>query len=116
MAAVVPPSAAAQAAFNELVAELGRYGSVERRRLFGREGLRAGGKYFAFLDGDRLVVHLRPEQVAALIASGRGETGASLSPSMRKWLAVPFSPGPEGLIGWAGLLADALARANSGAD
>jgi hypothetical protein len=113
VAGVVRPGAAAQRAFDELAAELGRSAPVEVRRLFGREGLRAGGRYFAFLDGDRLVVHVPPAQAAALLASGRGETGSSLSPSMRKWLAVPFSPEPEGRVGWSRLLDDALVWAAS---
>lgn len=109
MAAVASPGAEARAAFDVLAAELLRQPNVERRRLFGRDGLRADGKYFAFLDGDRLVVHLQPERTAALLASGEGEVGTSLSPSMRKWLAVPFSAEPPGRVRWAALLADAQA-------
>jgi hypothetical protein len=62
---------------------------VERARIMRSMGLRAGGKFFAFVrDGD-LVVKLPAERVTALVASGEGAPFVgSRERVMREWVVL----------------------------
>jgi TfoX/Sxy family transcriptional regulator of competence genes len=105
------PDPRARRVFDELAAEhLGQPGTG-RRRMFGRDGLSAGGKFFAFLDRDRLVVKLPPATTEALIAGGEAAVATDVSPTMRKWVTVPLPDDPDR---WRRLLAEAREYAGAG--
>lgn len=62
--------------------------------MFGRNGLTVHGRFFAFLDGDRLLLKVPPSAANALVAKGGGVHRESVSPTMTKWIAVPFASRP----------------------
>ena len=71
-------------------------------RGFGAAALKVGGSIFAMLSGDRLVVKLPRERVAALIASGGGAPfDAGKGHPMQEWVVVED---PD----WQALAAEAL--------
>jgi len=105
---VTGPDPRARRLFEELAAEhLGQPG-IGRRRMFGRDGLSADGKFFAFLDRNGLVVRVPPATTEALIAAGEAEVATSVSPTMRKWVLMPPPADPDR---WRRLLAEARAYA-----
>jgi TfoX/Sxy family transcriptional regulator of competence genes len=97
--------------FAQLAAELsGEHGSlpgVARRRMFGRAGLSVHGKFFAFLNADRLVLKLPAATATALLASGAARPATDLSPTMRHWVSVPA---PDAIYRWRQLLHEAHAH------
>ena len=98
---------APRALFDELAeALLGRPG-ISHKRLFGRDGLRVGETFFAFFDRDRLVLKLPESSAAALVASGRAVVATDVSPTMRKWVAVPAPSNDAGRRRWRELLDEA---------
>jgi TfoX/Sxy family transcriptional regulator of competence genes len=46
---------------------------VEKARMFGSDGLKTGGKFFAMVSKGALVVKLPAERVDVLVSSGAGE-------------------------------------------
>jgi TfoX/Sxy family transcriptional regulator of competence genes len=81
---------------------------VERRRMFGADGLRVDGTFFAFLAQDHLVVKVAPATREELLASGQAQTAESVSPSMRRaWVMLPFHPGAAGTKRWKRLMTEA---------
>ena len=91
--------------FDQLASELA---DVAQRRMFGRPGLRVNGKFFAFLNHDRLVLKLPAATASALLASGAARVATDLSPTMRQWVSVPA---PEASDSWRHLLQQAHAHA-----
>lgn len=99
-----------QAVWEELAAEQLRRPGTSRRRMFGRDGLSAHGKFFAFLDRGGLVVKLPPATTAALLAAGEAAAATSVSPTMTKWVLVP-APSATASHRWRELVAEARAYA-----
>lgn len=71
-----------------------------------KPGLRVGGKIFAMLPYDELLVKLPAERCAAMVESGERRAFVTGKGTMREWLVVK---GVE-LDRWADLAADALAH------
>ena len=72
---------------------------------FGSNGLRVGGKIFAMLVNDRLVVKLPKQRVDALIAGGEGERfDPGHGRLMREWLSLA----PESRTDWLALAREAM--------
>jgi TfoX/Sxy family transcriptional regulator of competence genes len=62
---------------------------VERARMFGSEGLRVGGKFFATFSKGRFVVKLSRERVDELVASGQGERfDPGSGRQMKEWVVL----------------------------
>jgi TfoX/Sxy family transcriptional regulator of competence genes len=55
--------------FEEMAAKHFQRPEVGRRRMFGHDGLNVNGKFFAFLNGDRLALKLLPAKAAEPIAA-----------------------------------------------
>lgn len=81
---------AAESSFERLAAVQSGHADVARRKMFGRDGLTVGGKFFAFLDADRLLLKLPKAKREALLAQGHATSALSVSPSMSKWVAIPY--------------------------
>lgn len=60
-------------------------------RSLNNETLTVGGKIFAFLKGDELVLKLPRAQVVALLEAGDGEAFTAGGRTMREWAAVPWT-------------------------
>src|SRR5689334_10577543 len=107
------PSAASAAdeLFESVVGPLLEDPCVTRSTMFGAHGLRIGGKFFATLTRDRLVVKLPRERVEALVSGG---AGARFDPGhgrlMKEWVGVP----PTSADDWSGLLREARAFVGAG--
>jgi hypothetical protein len=99
--------------FEELAAEHRRRPGAGRRRMFGRDGLSVHGMFFAFLNGDRLVLKLPPVLAAALLAAGDALPAVALSPSMRTWVMVLPPAGVVDDRDWRALVAEARAYAGA---
>ena len=99
--------------FEQLAAEQVQLPGVARRHVFGRAGLNVRGTFFAFLNGDRLVLKLPAATASALVASGAARVAVDLSPSMRKWISVPT---PVAVDGWRQLMQQAHAHAATHAE
>jgi hypothetical protein len=94
----------AQEQYDELATEwLGRPG-VSLGRSLRNETLTVGGKIFAFLKDERLVVKLPAARVAALLAEGAGVPFESGGRRMKEWVAVPAATHPGH---WRELMAEA---------
>lgn len=91
--------------FGAVVAALAHEGDVTTSRMFGSDGLKAGGKVFAMSVKGRLVVKLVAERVAELVASG---VAVPFDPGhgrvMREWAAVADRPD----VDWLELSREAL--------
>ena len=62
---------------------------VDRGRMFNAEGLRIGGKFFAFPKEDEVVLKLPAERVEDLVTSGVGSPfDAGKGTPMREWVTV----------------------------
>ena len=84
-----------QEQFAALAETLGGGEGVSQARMFGSPGLRVGGKVFACLVRDRLVVKLPRPEVDALVAAGAGERfDPGMGRRMKEWVTVP--PGDAG--------------------
>ena len=85
------------------------YGEQEgggRRRAFGSNALKTGGRIFALFSHDRLVVKLPATRVKALIEGGAGRRfDPGHGRLMREWLDV----GVDDPATWADLAREALA-------
>lgn len=78
---------------------------------FGARALKAGGKIFAMLARDRLVVKLPRSRVDALVDAGEGERfDPGHGRLMREWLSL--DPGSD--LPWADLAREALAFVGPG--
>lgn len=90
--------------FRPLLEAFQRDPGVSQGSMFGAPGLKVGGKVFAMLVKGKLVVKLRKERVAALVAAGEGE---HFDPGhgrlMKEWVAV----GSGAKAGWLGLAKEA---------
>jgi hypothetical protein len=95
---------AAEQSFERLAAAQLASADVGRRRVFGRGGLTVHGRFFAFLDGDQLLVKVLPSTANALVARGEACTTESVSPTMTRWIAVPFASRPAR---WQALITEA---------
>ena len=97
--------------FQSLAANFLHEPGVTKSKMFGSEGLRVGGKFFATLVKGRLVVKLPKERVAALVASKDGEFfDPGMGRLMKEWLAV--DPGSK--ADWLSLVGEAKAFVSSG--
>ena len=72
--------------------------AVSRAKMFASDGLRVGGKFFAFAKDGELVVKLPAPRVAELLESGgrvftRGEKGVP----MKEWVCLPLADEQESL-------------------
>jgi TfoX/Sxy family transcriptional regulator of competence genes len=94
----------AEALFQQVAAAYEGDPDVSLGRMFGSPGLKVGGKVFAMLVKDRLVLKLPADRVDGLIASG---AGARFDPGhgkvMREWVAIA----PTTAGGWLGFAAEA---------
>lgn len=62
---------------------------VQAGKIFHSEGLKSGGKFFAFNRNDELVVKIAQERVAQLIAEGAGwPFDAGKGRPMREWVVL----------------------------
>ena len=78
---------------------------VERGTGFGTSpGLRVGGRIFAMLPRDRLVVKLPAERCAAIVAAGEGALLTNGRRTMREWVEVETADP----VAWAALADEAL--------
>ncbi|HET8906911.1 MAG TPA: hypothetical protein VFN11_08105, partial [Ktedonobacterales bacterium] len=84
---------------------LGDHDVVQSGRGFGADALKARGKIFAMLAGERLVVKLPRQRVDALVASGEGERFDPRRDGrlMKEWLALA----PTSEIDWLTLAREA---------
>lgn len=100
-------SAAFAAVVDALTAEHG----VARGRMFGAEGLKAGGQVFAMEVKGRLVVKLSAARAAALRDAG---LAVAFDPGhgrlMKQWVSVA----PDAGAGWEALAREALTFARGG--
>ena len=86
--------------------------SIGAQRGFGKGGLTVDGKLFATLHGAALLLKLPADQVASLIASGRGHMfDAGKGRPMREWVIVDLA----GSADWRKLARDALEFVGGGA-
>ena len=68
--------------------------ALERTRMMGSEGLKTGGKFFAMVSKDELVVKLPRERVDELVAAGAGHRfDPGHGRLMKEWVAL--RPGDE---------------------
>ncbi len=79
-----------QLLFDELAAAYPSRPGVTRRLMFGSEGLRYEGSFFAFVGGDgELIVKLPKEQADRLVGSGEATRMRAGRREMRQWIGVP---------------------------
>ena len=99
---------AAQAAFEELADEYEGRPGVSHGRIWHSDGLTVGGKIFAMVVRDELVVKLPAARATALVDAG-GATRFEPSPgrAMREWVSIPLPPRRRAL--WGELVAEAYA-------
>jgi uncharacterized protein YndB with AHSA1/START domain len=72
---------------------------TSKRRKFGSNGLKFKGKLFAMLSGDRLVLKLPEQRVAALVTSGDGQRMVSGGArEMKEWLVLDARSGQDWLL------------------
>lgn len=78
--------------------------SVSEGRMFGADGLKAGGKIFAMLVKGRLVLKLPGQRVEALVAAGAGERfDPGHGRVLKEWIAIE----PEAGEDWLSLATEA---------
>ena len=78
-------------AYDELVDGFLTRPEVAPGRSLSNETLTVGGKIFAFLKGDHLVVKLPRAQVVALLEADQGEAFTAGGRTMREWVSVPWT-------------------------
>ena len=105
--------AAGQEWFDGLAVDYLDLPDVDRTRMFGSEGLRARGKFFAFVgsEGD-LIVKLPAELAAGLVADGAAEPVKIGRNPAREWLSLPEVADGD-LQPWRDALAEAHRYATS---
>lgn len=104
-------SRTARDVFERLAQEQRRTPGVQRKRMFGHDGLNLDGRYYAFLDGDCLAVKLSRDDVASLVLADDVISAERVSPSMRRtWTCVPLSAEHGGEERWVALMAEARGR------
>jgi hypothetical protein len=87
---VKPPPAPPSREFLTLVAVFTERPGVDRARMMGCEGLRVGGKYFAYEWRGDLVVKLPRDTVESYVASGHGTPfDPGMGRPMKEWLTIP---------------------------
>lgn len=86
---------ATQALYDELAATLLARPGVTPGRILSAEALTIGGKVFAFLTRNRLVVKVPEVRVAELIAAGTAAHLAMPGRVMREWIEVPVGATSE---------------------
>lgn len=86
-------------------------GTEPGARGFGRGGLKVGGKLFAMVSQDRLIVKIPAERVDELVAGGDGDhfDPRKNGVAMREWLAVD----PASTLDWHALTEEARAYVSS---
>ena len=94
----VRPQSTADKLFEPMVEALISDIKISKSKMFGSPGLKVGGKVFAMLVKEKLVVKLSQERVEALVASGNG---ARFDPGhgriMKEWVTVKPLPKSEWL-------------------
>ena len=100
---------AAADVFDELAVAYDGRPDVSHGRIWHSDGLTVGGKIFAMVVRDELVVKLPAPRVSALVDAGSG-TRFEPSPgrAMREWVSMPL-PSRRGRAVWEGLVAEAYA-------
>ena len=80
----------AQALFDEVSERLlAEDAALERTRMMGSEGLKTGGKFFAMVSKDELVVKLPRERVDELVEAGAGHRfDPGHGRLMKEWVAL----------------------------
>ena len=91
------------AAYDDLADQFLSRSGVALGRSLNNETLTVGGKIFAFLKDDALVVKVPATTVAALLASGDGVAFMAGGRTMREWAVVTDS------ALWPALMEEALA-------
>jgi hypothetical protein len=98
----------AQRGFDALAEELTELPDVDRAMMFGSKGIRARGRFLAFVGAaGQLVVKLPSARVAELVAVGTGSRvriGRNLA---AEWIGVPYAPDADGGDLWRLLLLEA---------
>lgn len=100
--------AAAQAVLDLLSGDHIVRPGVERDRMFGSDGLKVNGKFFAFIGREgRLILKLPAGQAADLVAAGKAEPVTIGSRKTREWVGLPMPGTPGDTAEWKRALADA---------
>jgi hypothetical protein len=100
--------AAAQAVLDRLSGDYIVRPGVERDRMFGSDGLKVNGKFFAFIGREgRLILKLPARQAADLVAAGKAEPVTIGSRKTREWVGLPLPGAPGDTTEWKRALADA---------
>ena len=100
--------AAAQAVLDRLSGDYIVRPGVERDRMFGSDGLKVNGKFFAFIGREgRLILKLPASQAADLVAAGKAEPVTIGSRKTREWVGLPMPGAPGDTAEWKRALADA---------
>lgn len=83
--------------FNDLASELlAGDATVERGKMLHAPGLRTGGKFFAFMSANDIVVKLPAARVQELIASGAGRPCVIRKGwPMREWVRLSSAAGTD---------------------
>jgi hypothetical protein len=100
--------AAAQAVLDRLSGDYIVRSGVERDRMFGSDGLKVNGKFFAFIGREgRLILKLPASQAADLVAAGKAEPVTIGSRKTREWVGLPMPGAPGDTAEWKRALGDA---------
>lgn len=80
--------------FESVVKTFSNDRAISQSRMFGSPGLKVGGKVFAMLVKEKLVVKLPKDRVESLVQSGKGEYfDPGHGRVMKEWVAVEPSAG-----------------------
>ena len=100
--------AAAQAVLDQLSGDYIVRPGVESDKMFGSDGLKVNGKFFAFIGREgRLILKLPASQAADLVATGKAEPVTIGSRTTREWVGLPMPGTPGDPAEWKRALADA---------
>lgn len=92
------PHTSAEDRFASLAEALLADAGVSEGRMFGSQGLKVGGKVFAMLVKEQLVVKLSAERVEALVDAGVGDRfDPGHGRLMKEWIAIPSGTGVDWL-------------------
>jgi TfoX/Sxy family transcriptional regulator of competence genes len=82
--------------FDAVVSQLGDDPGITPAKMFGSEGLKINGKFFASLYKGKLIVKLGEQRVDELAAAGKAEHfDPGMGRRMREWAEVPPSTREE---------------------